>query len=46
MNNILKWTSPYGHTSVGQLAKHIHKLCADTVCHLEDIPRAIANKDG
>ena len=39
-SDYLQWTPTHGHTSVDQLAKtYIHKLCADTGCHLEDLPR-------
>ena len=46
-SNLLQWTSTYGHTSIGQLAKIcIHPLCVDTGCHLEDLPGVMANRDG
>ena len=44
--DILLWTPRHGLTSICQLAKnYIHQLCADTGCHLEDLSRAIADRD-
>ena len=37
-SDILLWTPTQGHTSVGQSTK--------TGCHLEDLPRAMADRDG
>ena len=47
ISDVLLWTHTHGHTSVGRPAKtYIHQLCADTGCHLEDLPREMANRDG
>ena len=45
-SNVLLWTSTHKYTSVGQLTKaYIHQLCSNTGCHLEDLPKTIANGD-
>ena len=46
INNILLKTSTHRYTNVGQLAKtDIHQLCANTDCCLEDLPRAMCDRD-
>ena len=43
---VLRWTSTLGHTSVGWPAKtYIHQLCVDSRCRLEDLPRAMTDRD-
>ena len=40
-------TLTQGHTSVGWPAKtYIQQLCVDTGCRLQDLPKAMANRDG
>ena len=47
ISNIILWASTYGHISIGRTAKaYIHQPCADTVCRLEELPRAMTDKDG
>ena len=42
----LLWTPTYGHTGVGRLTKtYIYKLCADTRCRLEDLPKVMNDTD-
>ena len=37
----------YGYISVGWPAKtYIYHFCADSGCHLEDLQRSIADRDG
>ena len=39
-------TSTYGYSNVSWQAKtYIHRFCVDTGCCLEDLPRAMANRD-
>ena len=46
ISNVLLWTPTHGHTSVDRLAKtYIHQLYADTGCCLEDLLRAMADRD-
>ena len=41
------WTPTHVHANVGQPAKtYIYQLCADTGYSLEDLPRAMHNRDG
>ena len=41
VRDVLKWINTHGHTSVGRLVKIlIQQLCANTGCHLEDLPWA------
>ena len=43
----LVWTPTHGHTNVGQSAKtYIHQFCVDSRSHLEDLPSAMANRNG
>ena len=49
---VLQWTPTHGHTSVGHHEKtknkkktYIHQLCADTRCHLENLPKPTGDKD-
>ena len=45
-SNVIIWTTTHDHTNVGKPAKtYIHQFSADTGCHLEDLPRAIADRD-
>ena len=45
ISNLL-WTPTRGHTSVHWPAKTCtHQLCMDIGCHLEDLPRAMTDKD-
>ena len=45
ISDALQWTCE--HPCVGWPAKsYIHQLCADTECHLEDLPRVMADRDG
>ena len=44
---ILMLSLTHGHHRVDRLAKiHIHQLCADTGCRLEDLPREMDHRDG
>ena len=46
ISNILLWTPTYGHTSINWPAKtYIHRFCVDTGYHLENLPKAMANRD-
>ena len=46
ISDILLWTTTHGHTSVAQPAKmYIQQLCVDTGCFLENIFRAIFDRD-
>ena len=41
------WTTKHGHTSVGWREKiYIHQLCADTGYRLEELPKAMVDRDG
>ena len=43
---ILQWTSSHGRAKVGRPARtYIEQFCADTGYSLEDLPRAIDDKD-
>ena len=47
ISDVLQWTTTHGHTSVGGAAQtYIYLLCANTGCHLEDLPRAMIKLDG
>ena len=47
ISDVLLWISTHGYTGVVRLANtYTHQLCEDTWCHLEDLPRAKADKDG
>ena len=47
ISDVLLWTPTHGYPSVGRPAKtYIHQLCEDTDCHLEDLPHAMADRDG
>ena len=42
ISNILQWIPTYGHASDSQQARtHLHQLCVDTGCSLEDLPGQI-----
>ena len=44
---VIQWTATQRHTNVGRPAKtYIIYLCADTGWRLEDLPRAMADRDG
>ena len=44
--NILLWTQIHGHINMGWPAKtYIHQLCADTRCHLDNLPREMAMRE-
>ena len=43
----LRWNSTHGRTSVGRPAStYLHQLCADTGCSLEDLPKAMDDRNG
>ena len=47
VNNILLWTSTYEYASVGRPAvTYLYQLCANTGCNLEDLPKAMDDRDG
>ena len=47
VSDIILWTPPHGNTTVGQPVKtYIYQLCADTGCHLEDLPRVMTDRVG
>ena len=46
LSNILVWIPIHGHNSVSWPAKtYIKQLCMDTGCRLEDLPRAMVDRD-
>ena len=46
MKNIFLWTSIHRHTSVGQPAEmYMLQFCADTECHLDDLPKVMDDRD-
>ena len=46
ISKVLQWVPIYELASVGWPAKtNIHQLCADTVCHQEDLSRVMADRD-
>ena len=46
ISDILLWTPSYGRGKAGRPARtHIQQLCADTECSLEDLPRAMDDRD-
>ena len=47
ISEILLWTATLGHSCVGWPAKiYIHQLCANIGYCLEDLPRAMSDRDG
>ena len=45
--DILQWTFAHGRAKAGWPARtYIQLLCADTGCRLEDLPRAMDDRDG
>ena len=47
ISDVLLWTSSHGRAKAGRLARtYIQQLCADTGCSLEDLPRAMDDRDG
>ena len=45
IRNVTLWTPTHGHTGINLLAKtYIHELCVDCKCHLEDLPKAMADR--
>ena len=47
IGDILLWTPTYGYTKVGQPIKtYLYQLCADTGCNLENLRRAMDDRDG
>ena len=47
ITNELLWAPNYRHNSVYRSVKnYIRQLCADTRCHIENLQRAIADRDG
>ena len=46
MSGVLLWTLICEHTSVSQSAMtHIHQLCVDTRCSLEDLTEAVDDRN-
>ena len=46
ISNILLWTPSHGRAKAGQLARtYIQQLCANTGCTLEDLPRAMDDRN-
>ena len=46
ISDILQWTLTHTYNRVGLPAKsYIHQLCVDTGYHLEDLPRAMTNRE-
>ena len=46
ISNTLLWTPSHGRAKVGWPARtYIQQLCADTGCSLEDLPRAMDDRD-
>ena len=45
LSDILLWTPPHGHTSVGWPAKNLNKLSADIRCNLVDLPSVMDDRD-
>ena len=47
INDVFLWTITYEQTSGGKSAKaYTYQLCAEIECRLEDLARAMADKDG
>ena len=45
--NILLWAPSHGRTSVGRPARmYLQQRCTDTGCSLEDLPKAMDDRDG
>ena len=46
ISDVLPWTSSHGHASIGWLARtYLQQLCVDAGCCLEDLPRAIDDRN-
>ena len=46
LSDTFLWTTTHGHTSDDQPTKtYIHQLSIDIGCHLEDLPRAMINRN-
>ena len=46
ISDILLWTPTYGHTGIDWPAETcIHQFCVDTRCYLEDLLRAMADRE-
>ena len=46
ISDVFLWTPSHGRAKVGQPVRtYLQQLCADTGCSLEDLPRAMDNKD-
>ena len=44
--DVLLWISSHGSAEVGQPARtYLQQLCTDTGCCLEDLPKAMDNRD-
>ena len=47
ISNVFLWTPANGYTRIGPAAEsYIHQLSADSGCRRDDLPRAIAYRDG
>ena len=47
LSDVFKWTPSHGRTGVGRAMKtYIHPFFEDTGCTLDDLPRAMDNRDG
>ena len=47
VSDSLLWTPSHGQIKAGQPARtYIQQLCANTGCSLEDLPRAMVNRNG
>ena len=44
ISDVLPLTPTHGHTSVGWA--HMHQLCAETGCHIENLFRVMVDRDG
>ena len=47
ISDILQWTPSHGRAKVGRQARtYIQQLCANTGCSIEDLPGAMADREG
>ena len=47
VSDVLLWTSSQGRAKAGRPARtYIQQLCADTGCSLEDLPKAMDDREG
>ena len=47
MSDVLLWSPTHGCASAGRpVGIYIHQFCAETGCHLEDLPGAMYDRDG